>query len=206
MGRKKVEMKRIEEKSSRQVTLCKRRKGLIKKAKQLSILCDVDVAVVVFSDRGTLYESSTPSSVTEIVQQYYSHVEADKENSAEVSDTEHSKYASFPTMGELLQTVKRQLEEPDVDGLRMTDLVHLENQLQTALKQARSRKMHLMIEFINSLREKEKLLSGQNKLLEDKIAKNKNKRKVKNGMALDFTNLAPASMNCRQQRATLNFL
>nr|XP_009778768.1 PREDICTED: MADS-box transcription factor 21-like isoform X1 [Nicotiana sylvestris] len=61
MGRKKVEMKRIEEKSSRQVTLCKRRKGLIKKAKQLSILCDVDVAVVVFSDRGTLYESSTPS-------------------------------------------------------------------------------------------------------------------------------------------------
>ncbi|KAK3033350.1 hypothetical protein RJ639_034400 [Escallonia herrerae] len=37
MGRKKVQMKRIDDKSSRQVTVCKRRSGLMKKSRQLSI-------------------------------------------------------------------------------------------------------------------------------------------------------------------------
>ncbi|XP_075103850.1 agamous-like MADS-box protein AGL27 [Nicotiana tabacum] len=166
-----------------------------------------DVIMTLNACQPPLIYSGYPSwSLTEIVQRYHSHVEAAKENSTEVSDTEHSKYASFTTMGELLQTVERQLEEPGVYGLSMTDLVHLENQLQTALKQARSRKMHLMIEFIKSLREKEKLLSEQNKFLEDKIATTKNKREVNNGMDLYFINLAPVGMHCRQQRVTLNFL
>ena len=51
-----MELKRIEDKSSRQVTFSKRRNGLIKKARELSVLCDVDVAVVVFSSGGKLYE------------------------------------------------------------------------------------------------------------------------------------------------------
>ncbi|OIT39365.1 mads-box transcription factor 57 [Nicotiana attenuata] len=59
MGRKKVEIKRIGDKNSRQVTFSKRRKGLLKKAKELSILCDADVAVVVFSNRGRLYDFSS---------------------------------------------------------------------------------------------------------------------------------------------------
>lgn len=35
----------------------------------------------------------------------------------------------------------RQLEEPDVDDLSITDLVHLENQVETALTQTRFRKV-----------------------------------------------------------------
>uniref|UniRef100_A0A803L1A5 MADS-box domain-containing protein n=1 Tax=Chenopodium quinoa TaxID=63459 RepID=A0A803L1A5_CHEQI len=62
MGRRKIEMKRIEDKSSRQVTFSKRRSGLIKKARELSVLCDVDVAVLVFSNRGRLYEFVSGSS------------------------------------------------------------------------------------------------------------------------------------------------
>ncbi|PHT68470.1 hypothetical protein T459_27957 [Capsicum annuum] len=63
MGRKKVEIKRIEDKSSRQATFSKRRNGLMKKAKQLSILCDVDV-VVVFSNRGRLFEFSSTNRIS----------------------------------------------------------------------------------------------------------------------------------------------
>ncbi|GKE57342.1 K-box region and MADS-box transcription factor family protein [Tanacetum coccineum] len=62
MGRRKLEMKRIEDKNSRQVTFSKRRTGLMKKARQLSVLCDVDIAVVVFSARGKLYEFSGGSN------------------------------------------------------------------------------------------------------------------------------------------------
>ncbi|KAK3033347.1 hypothetical protein RJ639_034397 [Escallonia herrerae] len=65
MGRRRVEMKRIEDKSSRQVTFSKRRGGLMKKARELSVLCGVDVSVVVFSCRGKLYDfcSGTDRSV-----------------------------------------------------------------------------------------------------------------------------------------------
>lgn len=59
MGRKKVEIQRIENKSSRQVTFCKRRNGLIEKARQLSVLCESSVAVLVVSATGKLYNSSS---------------------------------------------------------------------------------------------------------------------------------------------------
>lgn len=55
MGRRKLEIKRIEDKSARQVTFSKRRNGLMKKARELSVLCDVQVGALVFSNRGKLY-------------------------------------------------------------------------------------------------------------------------------------------------------
>jgi uncharacterized protein YjhX (UPF0386 family) len=58
MGRGRIEIKRIENNTSRQVTFCKRRNGLLKKAYELSVLCDAEVALIVFSSRGRLYEYS----------------------------------------------------------------------------------------------------------------------------------------------------
>lgn len=56
MGRKKLEIKPIEGKTARQVTFSKRRSGLLKKAKELSILCDLEIGAVIFSCRGKLYQ------------------------------------------------------------------------------------------------------------------------------------------------------
>ena len=56
MGRGRVELKRIENKINRQVTFAKRRNGLLKKAYELSVLCDAEVALIIFSTRGKLYE------------------------------------------------------------------------------------------------------------------------------------------------------
>lgn len=56
MGRGRVELKRIENKINRQVTFAKRRNGLLKKAYELSVLCDAEVALLIFSNRGKLYE------------------------------------------------------------------------------------------------------------------------------------------------------
>ena len=55
-----MEMKKIENRVSRQVTFSKRRKGLLKKAHELAVLCDADVGVVVFSERGKLFEYPNP--------------------------------------------------------------------------------------------------------------------------------------------------
>ena len=56
MGRGRVELKRIENKINQQVTFAKRRTGLLKKAYELSVLCDAEVALIIFSNRGKLYE------------------------------------------------------------------------------------------------------------------------------------------------------
>lgn len=62
MGRGKVELKRIENKINRQVSFAKRKNGLLKKAFELSVLCDAEVAAIIFSSRGKLYEFSSSSS------------------------------------------------------------------------------------------------------------------------------------------------
>ncbi|KAJ9683048.1 hypothetical protein PVL29_018861 [Vitis rotundifolia] len=46
MGRGRVQLKRIENKISRQVTFSKRRSGLLKKAHEISVLCDAEVALI----------------------------------------------------------------------------------------------------------------------------------------------------------------
>ena len=61
MGRGKVEIRRIENKTTRQVTFTKRRNGLLKKAYELSLLCDAEVALVIFSGGGRLFEFSSSS-------------------------------------------------------------------------------------------------------------------------------------------------
>ncbi|KAL3321974.1 hypothetical protein AABB24_039546 [Solanum stoloniferum] len=201
MGRRKVEIKRIQDKNCRQVAFCKRRKGLLKKAKEISILCDVDVAVVIISNRGRLHEFSSNNSLSGMLQRYESHVEAEKEINAEIQVAEHSKYSGFTTMGELLQTTERQLEETNADGLTVTDLINLENELQTALIQVRSRKTHLMLESAKDLHEKEKLLQEEKKHLEDNIARIKKNTKVN-----EMSDLPAPHIICGQQRVALNFL
>ncbi|XP_057468727.1 agamous-like MADS-box protein AGL66 [Actinidia eriantha] len=52
MGRMKLEIKMIENNTSRQVTFWKRRNSLIKKAYELSVLCDIDLTLIMFSPSG----------------------------------------------------------------------------------------------------------------------------------------------------------
>lgn len=61
MGRGRVLLKQIEDKTSRQVTFSKRKNGLRKKAHEISVLCDAQVALIVFNANGKLYEYSSES-------------------------------------------------------------------------------------------------------------------------------------------------
>jgi len=50
MGRNKIQIIRIENERNRQATFTKRKNGLIKKAMELSILCDCEIALIVFQE------------------------------------------------------------------------------------------------------------------------------------------------------------
>ncbi|KAF2498264.1 hypothetical protein BU16DRAFT_288359 [Lophium mytilinum] len=59
MGRRKIEIKAIKDDRNRSVTFLKRKGGLFKKAHELSVLCKVDVAVIIFGHNKKLYEFSS---------------------------------------------------------------------------------------------------------------------------------------------------
>ncbi|KAK6945806.1 Transcription factor, MADS-box [Dillenia turbinata] len=64
MTRQKIQIKKIDNITARQVTFSERRRGLFRKAHELSTLCDADVALIVFSAIGKLFEYSSSSKIS----------------------------------------------------------------------------------------------------------------------------------------------
>ncbi|XP_021907973.1 floral homeotic protein DEFICIENS-like isoform X2 [Carica papaya] len=62
MGRGKIEIKRIENPTNRQVTYSKRRNGIFKKAQELTVLCDAKVSLIMISNTGKLHEFISPTT------------------------------------------------------------------------------------------------------------------------------------------------
>uniref|UniRef100_A0A674HCT6 Myocyte enhancer factor 2B n=1 Tax=Taeniopygia guttata TaxID=59729 RepID=A0A674HCT6_TAEGU len=56
MGRKKIQISRILDQRNRQVTFTKRKFGLMKKAYELSVLCDCEIALIIFNSTNRLFQ------------------------------------------------------------------------------------------------------------------------------------------------------
>ncbi|XP_047139600.1 myocyte-specific enhancer factor 2C isoform X1 [Hydra vulgaris] len=56
MGRKKIQISRINDERNRQVTFTKRKFGLMKKAYELSILCECEIALIIFNSSNKLFQ------------------------------------------------------------------------------------------------------------------------------------------------------
>ncbi|XP_042054416.1 truncated transcription factor CAULIFLOWER A-like isoform X1 [Salvia splendens] len=173
MGRGKVQLRRIENKINRQVTFSKRRGGLLKKAHEISVLCDAEVALIVFSHKGKLFEYSTDScSMDRILEKYerYSFAErqlvSNEPQSPANWNLEHSK---LKARIELLKRNHRHYMGEDLDSMNLKDIQNLEQQLETALKNIRSRKNQLLFDSISDLQQKEKAIQEQNSMLTKQI-------------------------------------
>ncbi|KAI5669936.1 hypothetical protein M9H77_19789 [Catharanthus roseus] len=71
MGRK-IEMKKIEDNAKCQVTFAKRRNSLLKKAEEIKVSCDVDVALVAFSPAGRISQFSNKERMEDFLLRYTS--------------------------------------------------------------------------------------------------------------------------------------
>ncbi len=67
MGRKKIVIERITDDRNRSVTFQKRKTGLMKKAMELSILCDCEIALFVINAKGKLFQYATRNNIEEFV-------------------------------------------------------------------------------------------------------------------------------------------
>ncbi|XP_020234496.1 truncated transcription factor CAULIFLOWER A [Cajanus cajan] len=171
MGRGRVQLKRIENKINRQVTFSKRRSGLLKKAHEISVLCDAEVALIVFSTKGKLFEYSSDPCMERILERYERYSYAERQLVASEPQTENwtLEHAKLKARLEVLQKNQRNFMGQDLDGLSIKELQNLEHQLDSALKHIRSRKNQLMYESISELHKKDKALQEQNNTLSKKI-------------------------------------
>ncbi|XP_027334663.1 MADS-box transcription factor 1 isoform X2 [Abrus precatorius] len=174
MGRGRVELKRIENKINRQVTFAKRRNGLLKKAYELSVLCDAEVALIIFSNRGKLYEFCSSSSMLKTLERYqkcnYGAPEANvSTREALVLLSSQQEYLKLKARYEALQRSQRNLMGEDLGPLSSKELESLERQLDSSLKQIRSTRTQFMLDQLSDLQRKEHLLSEANTALRQRL-------------------------------------
>ncbi|RYR47152.1 hypothetical protein Ahy_A07g033096 [Arachis hypogaea] len=134
MGRVKVPTKKIKNITNRQITFSKRRNGLIKTAYELSVLCDVDVALITFSpsDSPALFFSST--SFDEILEPYINLPPQERQNPVN-SDFQLE-----------LEEMEKRLRIFEGDPCEITTLCEAEYRqhiLQQTLEQVQLRKVNL---------------------------------------------------------------
>ncbi|KAL5541182.1 hypothetical protein UlMin_042655 [Ulmus minor] len=167
MGRRKLQIKRIADRHNRQVTFSKRRSGLMKKAHELSVLCDVEIALVVFSGHGRQYEFCSGESLGNALDRYQTYVNEDAA-AKDTDDKPKDDLNALWTGPGLLELIS----ELDVDLLTTKELELLETHLATLLGQTRQRKTELTTEAVATLHEKEKQLREEKILLENQRGKN----------------------------------
>ncbi|KAL0359548.1 UNVERIFIED_CONTAM: Agamous-like MADS-box protein [Sesamum angustifolium] len=164
MGRGKIEIKKIENVNSRQVTFSKRRGGLMKKAKELAVLCDAQVAVIIFSGTGKLYEFASS--------RYNRNHE-----SPELATVEHAADQHEPTTEvialkdeiERLQLMHRRMMGKELEGLTYNELHNLEQQLTEGILSVKDRKEKVLLEQLEKSKLQEKKVVQQNEVLLEKI-------------------------------------
>ncbi|KAI8564702.1 hypothetical protein RHMOL_Rhmol03G0202200 [Rhododendron molle] len=156
MGRGKVVLERIENKINRQVTFSKRRSGLMKKAYELSVLCDAEVALIISSSRGKFSEFGS-TSISQTIERYRQYCYAAQVNNAPGHEPECSRQELTrleATYESLLHTQRHLLGE-DLGKLDVDDLQNLEKQLDRALSKAREKKTNMLMKQMEALREME---------------------------------------------------
>ncbi|XP_037461887.1 MADS-box transcription factor 50-like [Triticum dicoccoides] len=154
MGRGKTQMKLIEDRTSRRVAFSKRRSGLHRKAFQLSVLCDAEVALIVFSPGGRLYEfanagmqntigryneTNTKDSTSNQVHQDIEKIKADAEALSKKLDA--------------LEAYKRKILGSNLEECSIEELQSIEDRTEKSLLSIRTMKARRLEEQLAKLRQ-----------------------------------------------------
>ncbi|GMI78832.1 AGAMOUS-like 18 [Hibiscus trionum] len=163
MGRGKIEIKKIENLNSRQVTFSKRRNGLLKKARELSILCDSEVGVIIFSSTGKVYQWSSTSMEDTLLR--YNRGKA-VDQSPDEQKPENRQPIDVNTLKEeylRLRAAYMRLNGKELEGLSFKELQQLEHQLNDGILSVKEHKEQLLLEQLkrSRLQEQKTLLENE---------------------------------------------
>ncbi|KAI3894055.1 hypothetical protein MKW92_026073 [Papaver armeniacum] len=164
MGRGKIVIQRIDNTTSRQVTFSKRRNGLLKKGKELSILCDAEVGLMIFSSTGKLYEFSS-TNMKSMIERYNTSKEDQHHplmNATSEAKLWKREAATLRHQLQNLQEYHRQLMGQELSSLSTKELQNLENLLEMSLRGVRMQKDQKLTDEIHELNRKGNLIHKEN--------------------------------------------
>ncbi|CAF1754209.1 hypothetical protein Bca4012_044406 [Brassica carinata] len=164
MVRGKIQIKKIENTTSRQVTFSKRRKGLFKKAHELSVLCDAQVAAIIFSQKGRLYDF-TSSDIQKTIKRYAEYKReyfvAESHPMEQYVQGLKKEMATMVEKIEMLEVHNRKLMGQNLASCSVKELQEIATQIKKSLHIVRLRKAKLYGDEIEKLKAKERELKDE---------------------------------------------
>ncbi|KAL6312369.1 hypothetical protein AAG906_008039 [Vitis piasezkii] len=173
MGRGKIAIRRIENQTSRQVTFSKRRAGLLKKTHELSVLCDVQIGLIIFSSTGKMCEYCTePWRMDQIIERYQK-VTGTRIPEHDSREQIYNELTRMRKETSCLQRSMRGYTGEDLSSVPYEDLDQLEQQLEHSVDKVRARKNQLLQQQLDNLRRKEQMLEEENSKMYHWIKENR---------------------------------
>ncbi|XP_059302457.1 floral homeotic protein PMADS 2 [Lycium ferocissimum] len=161
MGRGKIEIKRIENSSNRQVTYSKRRNGIIKKAKEITVLCDAKVSLIIFGSSGKMHEYCSPSTTMSDILDGYQ-----KTSGRRLWDAKHENLSNeidrIKKENDSMQVKLRHLKGEDINSLNYKELMVMEEGLQNGLSSISAKQS----EILRMVRKNDQILEEEHKQLQ----------------------------------------
>lgn len=175
-----MKMKRIDNVTARQVTFSKRRRGIFKKAHELSVLCDAEVALIIFSATGKLFEFSS-SSMKDILERWNIYQNNSQQLECPSLELQLENIDNRITLSKEVEDKSFQLRQMvmdvDLQGLTLDELQLLENNLEAGLTRVRDTKEYQLVSEIAALQYKGAKMVNENKQLHQKMMKLQSKGK-----------------------------
>ncbi|KAL6645245.1 hypothetical protein ACP70R_016853 [Stipagrostis hirtigluma subsp. patula] len=168
--RERIAIRRIDNLAARQVTFSKRRRGLFKKAEELSILCDAEVGLVVFSATGKLFHFAS-SSMKQIIDRYDSHSKTLQKTEEPSQLAEDSNCARLRKELAEASLKLRQMRGEELQRLNVQQLQELEKSLESGLGSVLKTKSQKILDEINGLEQKRLQLIEENARLKDQVSR-----------------------------------
>ncbi|XP_054777960.1 MADS-box protein JOINTLESS-like [Prosopis cineraria] len=170
MTRRKIQIKKIDSVTARQVAFSKRRKGLFKKANELSSLCDAEIALLVFSSTGKLFDYAN-SSIQQVIERYDQHsaIQIQGKSPVDVQLKGDENELHKAVVAEKTREL-RQLNEEELQGCTLEEFQTLEERLERDLSRVSKTKDERILKQINAPKRKGIQLKEENQRTKQVIA------------------------------------
>lgn len=169
MAREKIKIRKIDNITARQVTFSKRRRGIFKKAEELSVLCDADIALIIFSATGKLFEFSN-SRMKDILSRYTRQTKEEKQEEPFLElQLENSNLAKLSKEVADKSQELRKLKGEDLQGVDLEELLKLERLIEDSLSRVIDTKGKRIKHEIETLQKQGDILMEENQKLRRKM-------------------------------------
>nr|AGH39922.1 MADS domain protein [Enemion raddeanum] len=168
MGRGKIEIKRIENPTNRQVTYSKRRAGILKKANELNVLCDAQVAMIMFSSTNKLTDFVSPNTTMKKTFDMYQQASGSNLWNSHYEKMQEALKKQKEINRKLRREIGQRVGGEDLTDLSLEELCGLEQHLESSVKIVAQRKFSQITTQTETAKKKIKNLEEQhNNLLHE---------------------------------------